>query len=97
MANTNSAKGNPASHRMSNPNNRERRVKNSAKNAGKNKHDGKIGKSNLSNYKKNEKLQMLKGKNYGLGQREVRRILSGKNTSTDLTADQIADLTLLGR
>ena len=32
MANTSSAKGNPASHRMSNPNNKNRRIKNKVKN-----------------------------------------------------------------
>ena len=32
MANTNSAKGNPASKRMSNPNNKNKRIRNKAKN-----------------------------------------------------------------
>ena len=94
MANANSAKGNPASHRMSNPNNKLRRVRNSAKNNNKNKHDGNVGVSNQKNLNKNNKMHDLKVENFGLGQREVRRILSGKNKSHNLTDDQIEMLVL---
>ncbi|GAK61792.1 hypothetical protein U27_02625 [Candidatus Vecturithrix granuli] len=96
MANANSAKGNPASHRMSNPNNKLRRVRNSAKNSNKNKHDGNVGRSNQNNLNKNNKLHDLKVENFGLGQREVRRILTGKNTSHNLTDDQVRNMTLIG-
>ena len=96
MANTNSAKGNPASTRMSNPKYKAKRAANLIKNAPKVKRDGKIGKGNLSNYQSNEHFHDLrKNINFGLGQRAVRRVLDGTNKSHSLTFEQIAQLTLL--
>lgn len=117
MANANSAKGNPASHRMSNPNYKAKRVRNKNKNenhksgealvygsvaghlnkkTGKFTSPGIVGRSNYENFKKNDKMHDLKVENFGLGQREVRRILTGKNTNHNLTAEQTERLILIG-
>ena len=75
MANTNSAKGNPASTRMSNPKYKAKRASNKIKNENA-KARGLISTSEA----KNLALHYLKVENKGLGQREVRRILTGKRT-----------------
>jgi hypothetical protein len=83
MANQNSAKGNPASTRMSNPKYKAKRAANKIKNE-----NAKARGLVTTKEAKNLALHNLKVENKGLGQREVRRILTGKRT-------QDADLKLV--
>lgn len=93
-------KGNPAAKRMSNPNNKVRRQRNTAKNeqhkakahsfdnllvpahfnkkAQKPISEGIVSRNGLRNKIRNDEWRAIKEQNNGLGQREVRRILSGK-------------------
>lgn len=89
MANTNSAKGNPASKRMSNPKNKAKRAANLIKN----ENAKKVGLIN-TNSAINLGLHNLKLDNFGLGQRAVRRILDGTNKYHGLTFEQVAQLSL---
>ena len=88
MANTNSAKGNPASTRMSNPKYKAKRARNLLKN------------ENLKGVPSHKTgtqivLEAVKKDNFGFGQRAVRRILDGTNKSHNLTSDQVMQLSLI--
>ena len=87
MAAQQGGKGNPASKRMSNPKLKERRASSwrrteAAKAAGTHR--------TVKNRARNEVLAAIAAENFGLGQREVRRIRSGKNTNHGLTEAQVA-------
>lgn len=91
MANTSSAKGNPASHRMGNSKRKEARASSwrrteEAKKKG--THPTSLRR------KQNEELAALKKSNFGFGQRAVRRILDGRRKDHGLSVDQLQMLVL---
>jgi len=109
MANTSSAKGNPASTRMSNPKYKAKRVSNLANQNGKIKGDGKIGNSNSKNYKDNQinhenavhNAQILNevigAEVYDkIGLRELRRILNGKRGDYTEVIDKLLKANFIG-
>lgn len=65
------------------------------KKADKQIHAGKVSRNDAANYMRDQKLQALKQQNFGFGQREVRRILNGKNQNHGLSNAQIAMLKLV--